>query len=108
MDSGLERYFEIKEFSDEKVLKMAILKLKKYASLWYENIKRQWAKEGRPKIRTWSKLKKLMHKQLLIDSYKDNLHLRVSSLSQGHMSVEEYIREFEQLQIRSGTEEEPE
>jgi len=29
-------------------------------------------------------------------------------LSQGRLNVEEYIREFEQLQIRSGLEEEPE
>jgi len=32
----------------------------------------------------------------------------VSSLTQSRMSVEEYIREFEQLKIRNGIEEEPE
>ena len=49
-----------------------------------------------------------MHKWFLPDSYKHDLYLRVSSLSQGHMTVEGYIREFEQLQIRSGLEEESE
>ena len=29
----LERFFKIKEYSDEKVFKVAVLKLKKYASL---------------------------------------------------------------------------
>jgi len=38
---ALEIYFEIKEYSDEKAFQMAILKLKKYASLWYENTERQ-------------------------------------------------------------------
>jgi len=33
---------------------------------------------------------------------------RVSALNQGRMSEEEYIREFEQLQIRSDLDEEPE
>ena len=47
-----------------------------------------------------------MTKWFLPDNYKHDLYLRVSSLSQGLLSVEEYIRDFEQLQIRSGIEEE--
>jgi len=31
---ALERFFEIKEYSEEKVFKVVVLKLKKYASLW--------------------------------------------------------------------------
>jgi len=38
---ALERFFEIKEYSNEKGFKKFVLKLKKYASLWYENVKRQ-------------------------------------------------------------------
>jgi len=37
---AIERFFEIKEYSDEKAFKIDVLKLKRYASLWYENIKR--------------------------------------------------------------------
>jgi len=37
---SLERFFEVKEYSDEKAFKVAVLKLKKYASLWYENLKK--------------------------------------------------------------------
>jgi len=37
---ALERFFEIKEHSDEKAFKVIALKLKKYASLWYENVKK--------------------------------------------------------------------
>jgi len=105
---AIERIFEIKEYSDEKSFKVAILKLKRYASLWYENVKRQRAREGKARIKTWSKLKRLMTKRFLPDNYKRDLYLKVSSLNQGRLNVEEYIREFEQLQIRSGLEEEPE
>jgi len=38
---ALERFFEIKEYSQEKAFKIFILKLKSYASLWYENAQRQ-------------------------------------------------------------------
>ena len=104
---ALERFFEVKEYSDEKAFKVVVLKLKKYASPWYENIKKQREREGKPRIKTWSKLKKLMIKRFLPDNYKRDLYLRMSSLSQGRLSVEEYIRELEQFQIRSGIEESP-
>ena len=50
----------------------------------------------------------MMHKQFLPDNYKRDLYHIVLSLNQGRLSVEEYIRKFEQLQIKSGIEEEPE
>jgi len=54
----LERFFEAKGYSNEKSSKISILKLKKYAFLWYENTKRERAREGKPRFNTWSKLKK--------------------------------------------------
>jgi len=103
---SIERFFDIKEYSDEMAFKIAILKLIKYASLWYENIKKQRIRDGKSRIKTWSKLKRLMTKRFLPDNYKRGHYLKVSNLSQGRSTVEEYIREFEQLQIRSGIEEE--
>jgi len=43
----LERFFDIKEYLMKRDFKVAILKHKKYASLWDENTKRQRANEGR-------------------------------------------------------------
>jgi len=74
---ALERFFEIKEYFDEKAFKVAVLKLKRYASLWYENIKKQQVREGKPHNRTWSKLKILMTKRYFPDNYKCDLCLRV-------------------------------
>jgi len=78
----LESFFDVKEYLDYKAFKMATFKLKKYALIWYENTKRQRAKEGRPQIKTWSKLRKLMYKRFLSDLYKNELYLRISSLNQ--------------------------
>ena len=49
-----------------------------------------------------------MNHTFLPESYKRDLYLRVSFLIQGQMNAGEYIREFEQLKMRSGLQEEPE
>jgi len=36
-----------------------------------------------------------MNKRFFRDNYKRDLYLQVSSLSQGRLTLEEYIREFE-------------
>lgn len=36
----VDRIFEFKEFSEERKLKLVAIKLKGYASLWWENLKR--------------------------------------------------------------------
>jgi len=48
---AFERFFKITEHSNKKAFKVVVLKLKKCASLSYENTKRQRAKEGRPQIK---------------------------------------------------------
>jgi len=47
-----------------------------------------------------------MDKKFLPSSYKPKLYLKASSLNQKNLKAEEYIREFEQLQIRVGLNEE--
>ena len=42
---ALERFFEIKEYSQEKAFKISILKLKKYAFLWYENMAKEQGRQ---------------------------------------------------------------
>ena len=49
---ALEHFFEINEYCDEEAFKVAILKLKRYSSLWCENLKKQRARKGKPQIRT--------------------------------------------------------
>ena len=49
---AMERITEIKRYYREKAFKLAILKLKQYASLWHETFKRTRALEGKSKIKT--------------------------------------------------------
>jgi len=92
---AMERIIEIKCYSRGKAFKLAVLKLKQYALLVYKNLKRTRALEGKPLVKTWVKLKKHMDRRFLPATYKQELYLKVTSLHQGSMKVEEYIREFE-------------
>ena len=70
MVQDMERIIKIKGYLGEKAFKLAILKLKQYASLWYENLKRTRALDGKSKIKTWVKLKKHMYERFLSITYK--------------------------------------
>jgi len=69
--------------------------MKGYASLWCENLKKKWAKEAKPRMKTWSKLNKYKDKRFLPSSYKQKFYLKITSLSQENLKVEDYIREFQ-------------
>jgi len=76
--------------------------MKGYASIWYEHLQKNRAREAKFKIKTWLKLKKHMDKRFLPSSYKQELYLKITSLSKENLKVEKYIREFEQLQLNEG------
>jgi len=105
---AIQRIIKLKEYNDEKTFKLVILELKGYASLWYETLKKNGARETKPKIKTWSKLKKDMEKRFLPSSYKQELYLKITTLSQENLRMEEYIWEFEQLHMRVGLNEDNE
>ncbi|KAK9750043.1 hypothetical protein RND81_02G169300 [Saponaria officinalis] len=94
-----ERIFEYKDYDEHKKFKVATLKLTKYASLWYENMKRQRRRDVKPKVETWEKLKKHLTKRFLPRDYEQDNYLKLTSLSQENSSVSYYISEFEKMSI---------
>ncbi|GKV44250.1 hypothetical protein SLEP1_g51447 [Rubroshorea leprosula] len=54
----VEHVFELKDIPDDKRVKIVAIKLKKHASIWWENLKRSREREGRNKIRTWEKMRR--------------------------------------------------
>jgi len=63
---------------------------------------KQWAKDGKRNINSLEKLKSLMNKRFLPESYKQDIYNWLFSLKQYNMSVGEYMREFEQLLLSGG------
>lgn len=66
----IECVFKYKGYSNKKKCKGAILKFKDYASLWWENVKKQKSREGKDKVRSEEKLKKLLKKRFLLKNYR--------------------------------------
>ena len=68
----MERIFKLKEHKDGKAFKLVVLKMKGYAPLSYENLKKNREREATSKIGTWFKLKKHVDKRFL-PSHKHGL-----------------------------------
>ena len=54
-EEALERYFEYKETTDARKVKIAIAKLSKYAAICYNGIKITRERECKAKIESWEK-----------------------------------------------------
>lgn len=92
-----ETLFNYKDYNDRKKLKVAECKLAGYAGLWYDNLKKKRAREGRDKIRGWEQLKKHMRKKFIPSDYVQGLYLKLQSFKQGNNTVEQYLTEFEKM-----------
>ena len=96
----IERAFEYKDVPQDNKVKLVALKLRKYASLWWENVVKKRPKTGKPKIRNWEKMKSKLKGQFLPPSYLQDNHCKLHNLQWGNMSVKEYTRDFEKLLIK--------
>jgi len=96
----VERVFEYKEILEEKKVKIIAVKLKKHASIWWENLKTKRAREGKSKIKTWEKMRRELSKKFLPSHYYQDNFIQLQNLRQKNLSVEEYTREFEKLMMK--------
>ena len=85
---------------EDRKVKLIAIKLKKYASLWWENLKRQREREGRRKIVTWEKMKKELKRKFWHDNYRQDIYLKFHNFKQKELSVEDYTAEFDNLMMK--------
>ncbi|XP_048229543.1 uncharacterized protein LOC125370018 [Ricinus communis] len=95
----MESVFDYKDFDDRRRCKMAVLRLTKLAGLWYDNLKAKRRREEKEKIESWEKLKKKMERRWVPREYEQDQYIKLTRLTQGDLSVDEYVREFERLKI---------
>ncbi|XP_048502869.1 uncharacterized protein LOC125498660 [Beta vulgaris subsp. vulgaris] len=95
----MERVFDYKDYDDAKRFKVAILKLTGYASLWYKNLRNKRRKDGKPSLRSWEKLKTRMKKRFLPSAFTQDMFRKLQVLQQHSLSVEEYVVEFERINM---------
>jgi len=96
----VERIFDYKEIPEEKKLKLITFRFRTHASLWWSNLCTKRVRQGKGKIRTWEKMKTKLKARFLPPSYLQDSYSQLHNLTQGNMSVEEYIREFEKLLLK--------
>lgn len=104
----VERVFEYKEIPEEKKVKIIAVKLRKHASIWWENLKKRRDREGKSKIKTWEKMRKELTRMFLPPQYYQDKFIQLQNLRQKNFSVEDYTREFEKLMMQCDIQEKEE
>ncbi|XP_022019990.1 uncharacterized protein LOC110920060 [Helianthus annuus] len=96
----VERVFDYKQTGEEKKVKLVSLKLRKYASTWWANVCLQGEKFGKEKVRSWSKMKKLLKTKFMPPYYLQESFSKLHFIKQGSRTVKEYSQEFEHLLMK--------
>lgn len=104
----VERVFDLKDVPDPIKVKLVALKLRKSASLWWEHEKKRRQRDGKTKVETWSKMKKLLQGKFLPVNHRQEAFLDYHNAGQRSSSVEDFIAEFDRLRMRCAVEEEEE
>lgn len=91
----VERVFDYKHILEGKRVKLAALKLRKYASTWWASVCSKREKMGKEKVRTWEKMRKLLKQNFLLTYYVQENLVKFHHLQQRTTSVEDYAHEFE-------------
>jgi len=74
---AVDRIFEAKGYDDANSFKITDLKLIRCASLWFENLKKQRAWDGKKRINSWEKLKTHMNRKFIAKSYKQHIYNQI-------------------------------
>jgi len=96
----VERIFEYREVPENKKVKLVALKLRKYASIWWASLVAKRVRNGKGKIRTWTKIKDKLKSEFFPSHYIQDNYSKLHHLKQGSKSVKEYTQEFEQLLLK--------
>ncbi|GJW51502.1 reverse transcriptase domain-containing protein [Tanacetum coccineum] len=98
----VERVFDYQEVRDALKVKIVSIKLKKHASVWWEQLKLERAHENKPRIRTWEKIKQELRKKFLPDWYLQEAFLQLHDFTQCDLSVADYTEKFDHLKLKYG------
>nr|GEY48207.1 reverse transcriptase domain-containing protein [Tanacetum cinerariifolium] len=107
--STVERIFDLRDVPEKLKVKLVAIKLRKSASLWWDHVKNQRVKDGKSKVETWAKMKKLLRAKFLSVNHRQEAFIAYHNFSQrASSSVEDFIVEFDRLRMRCDVDEEEE
>nr|GFA93851.1 reverse transcriptase domain-containing protein [Tanacetum cinerariifolium] len=107
--STVERIFDLRDVPEKLNVKLVAIKLRKSASLWCDHVKNQRVKDGKSKVETWAKMKKLFLVKFLPVNHRQEAFIEYHNFSQrASPSVEDFVAEFDRLRMRCDVDEEEE
>nr|GEV47197.1 hypothetical protein [Tanacetum cinerariifolium] len=106
--STVERVFDLRDIPDHLKVKVVAIKLRKYASLWWDHVKHKRRQQGKARIETWDKMKKLLRAKFLPINYSQDAFFEYHSLMQNNSFVEQFVVDFDRLRMRCRADEEEE
>ncbi|XP_035834279.1 uncharacterized protein LOC110883263 [Helianthus annuus] len=96
----VECVFYYKETTEENKVKIVAMKLRKYASTWWANTRTKRERLGKPKVKEWAKMKRLMKQKFMPSYYLQASCSQLYHLKQNHRPAEEYSQDFEYLLMK--------
>ncbi|RDX71698.1 hypothetical protein CR513_48912, partial [Mucuna pruriens] len=104
----VEHVFDCHNYSEEKKVKLAIVKFIDYASIWWDQFVINRCRYGERPIRTWEDMKSVVRRKFVSNHYHRDLHKKLQCLTQGSMSVQNYYEEMKIAMTRANVKEDRE
>ncbi|XP_042448964.1 uncharacterized protein LOC122033874 [Zingiber officinale] len=104
----VELVFDCHNYSEEKKVKLAAVTFTDYDIIWWDQLTLSRRRNRELPIDNWEDMKVVMRRRFVPSHYYRDLHLKLQSLKQGSMTVEDYHKEMEIALIRANIEEDRE
>ncbi|XP_042415186.1 uncharacterized protein LOC122004349 [Zingiber officinale] len=100
----VELVFDCHNYSEEKKVKLVVVAFTDYAIVWWDQLTLSRRRNRELPINNWEDMKVVMRRRFVPSHYYRDLHLKLQSLKQGSMTVEDYHKEMEIALIRANIE----